>query len=66
MKKYLVTVKKIQTTDMIVSEVSGQKAIIKVADLMNKCVENNIKLEKTFEKKPVFIYRTKLMRNSGE
>lgn len=59
MKKYLVTVKKIQATDMIISENSGQKAIIKVADLMNKCVENNITLDKIFDRKPNFIYKIK-------
>ena len=64
MKKYLVVVKKIEITSMIVSENSGQKAIMKVADLMNKCVEHNVNLDKTFDKKPDFIYKVKLLNNN--
>lgn len=64
MKKYLVAVKKIETTSMIVSENSGQKAILKVADLMNKCVEHSVKLDKTFDKNPEFVYKVKLLNNN--
>lgn len=56
-KIYEVRVKMIKETEMMVSEKSMQKAIIKVADLLNKCVENNVQLDKTFDDKPNFIYK---------
>lgn len=64
MKKYLVVVKKIEVTSMMVRESSGQKAIMKVADLMNKCVKHNVNLGKTFDKKPDFVYKVKLLNNN--
>ncbi|MDO5569796.1 MAG: hypothetical protein Q4G04_06850 [bacterium] len=51
---------------MIVRESSGQKAIMKVANLMNKCVEHNVNLGKTFDKKPDFVYKVKLVTNNNE
>ena len=48
----------------MVRESSGQKAIMKVADLMNKCVKHNVNLGKTFDKKPDFVYKVKLLNNN--
>lgn len=56
-KTYMVRVKMIKETEMMVSEKSMQKAVIKVADLLNKCSENNVVLDKTFDCKPNFIYK---------
>lgn len=56
-KTYMVRVKMIKETEMMVSEKSMQKAVIKVADLLKKCSENNVVLDKTFDCKPNFIYK---------
>lgn len=56
-KTYMVKVKMIKETEMMVSEKSMQKAVIKVADLLNKCAENSVVLDKTFDGKPNFIYK---------
>lgn len=63
MKKYLITVKKIQITEMYVTENTAKKAIAKVADLMNKCVEKEVDLNKTFDKKPFFKYKSVLVKD---
>ncbi len=55
-KNYIVRIKKIEITDMIVSAESGGDAINSVSDLINTCVDNNIDLSKTFNSKPVFDY----------
>lgn len=56
-KNYMIKVKMIKETEMIVSEKSMQKAVIKVASLLNKCSDNNTILNKTFNSKPNFIYK---------
>lgn len=56
-KNYMIKVKTIKETEMIVSEKSMQKAVIKVASLLNKCSDNNAILNKTFNSKPNFIYK---------
>ncbi len=62
MKKYLITIKKIQITSMHVSEKSAKKAISKVSNLMDKCVKINVNLNKTFDKKPFFKYKSVLVK----
>jgi len=56
-KTYMVKVKMIKETEMMVSEKSMQKAVIKVADLLKKCSDNDVVLNKTFDCKPNFIYK---------
>ena len=56
-KTYMVKVKMLKETEMMVSEKSMQKAVIKVANLLNKCIEDSIVLDKTFDCKPNFIYK---------
>lgn len=56
-KTYMVRVKMIKETEMMVSEKSMQKAVIKVADLLKKCSDNDVVLNKTFDCKPNFIYK---------
>lgn len=58
-KTYMLKIKMIKETDMIVSEKSMQKAVIKVADLLNKCSDDSVLLDKTFNCKPNFIYKVK-------
>lgn len=62
MKKYLVTIKKIQITSMYVSETSAKKAIRKVSNLMDRYVEKNLDLSKTFDDKPFFKYKSALVK----
>ena len=62
MKKYLVTIKKIQMTKMIVSATSSNKAIEKVDELLTNSIENNVSLEKTFDKSPFFRYKAQLIK----
>ncbi len=54
MKKYLVIIKKVQITQMVVSEKSKSKAINKVTDLLNN---RQINSENVFDKKPTFYYK---------
>ena len=56
-KKYRVRVKMIKKTEIIVSDKSMQKAILKVASLLNDCATNNIDLNKIFSDNPEFIYK---------
>ncbi len=62
MKKYLVTVKKIEKASMMVSETSKKKAIEKVDRVLNDYVKKNISLEKTFTDSPFFIYKAQCIR----
>lgn len=62
-KNYMIKVKMIKETEMIVSEKSMQKAMIKVSKVLNDYVENNIDLKKIFDKKPNFLYKAELMNN---
>ena len=54
MKKYLVIIKKVQITQMVVSEKSKSKAINKVTDLLNN---RQINSENVFDKKHTFYYK---------
>lgn len=54
MKKYLVIIKKVQITQMVVSEKSKSKAINKVTDLLNN---RQINSENVFDKKPTIYYK---------
>lgn len=59
-KNYMIKVKMIKETEMIVSEKSMQKAMMKVSKVLNNYVENNIDLKKIFDKKPNFLYKAEL------
>lgn len=60
-KDYLITIKKIETTKMMVKETSKAKAISKVDTLLNDCIENNVNLSKTFKEKPIFKYHATIV-----
>ncbi len=60
-KDYLITIKKIEITEMMVKETSKAKAINKVDTLLNNCIENNVNLSKTFNKKPIFKYHATII-----
>lgn len=62
MKKYLITIKKIQITSMYVSEKSAKRAVEKVDDLMKKCDSNNVNLDKTFDQGSLFSYKVELIK----
>lgn len=56
-KKYRVKVKMIKETEIIVSDKNMQRAILKVASLLNDCITNNVDLSKTFNDNPDFTYK---------
>lgn len=60
-KDYLITIKKIEITEMMVNDTSKAKAIKKVDDFLNNCIKNNISLTKTFNKKPFFKYHATIV-----
>lgn len=62
MKKYLITIKKIEKTSMMVSETSRKKAIEKVDKVLKEYVKKNISLDKTFTNSPFFVYKAELIR----
>ncbi len=59
MKKYLVLVKKITTTEIMVSERSKEKAINKVDGILNKSIKLGVNLDKIFKTKPLLSYKIK-------
>ena len=61
MKEYLVTVKKIQETSMYISDKSAYKATNQLKDLIQKRIDNNMKLDDIFDKKPKFKYNAKVI-----
>lgn len=67
-KTYMVRVKMIKETEMMVSEKSMQKAILKVNKVLNDSVKEKVDLNKTFDNPPFFIYKAELkdIVNKGE
>lgn len=59
-KTYMVKVKMIKETEMMVSDKSMQKAILKVDKVLNDMVRKNVDLNKTFDNPPFFIYKAEL------
>ena len=59
MKKYLVLVKKITTTEIMVSERSKEKAMKKVDGILNKSIKLGVNLDKIFKTKPLLSYKIK-------
>lgn len=56
-KTYMVKVKMLKETEMMISEKSMQKALIKVDNLLNNYIENDMDLKTIFDTKPNFIYK---------
>lgn len=56
MKNYKVKIKKIEKTDMIVVAEDKDEAILSVQDLLDKCIEEKVNLNKIFTDKPNFIF----------
>ena len=63
MKKYLVTVKRIQITSMMVNGKNTTDAINKVNDLMLKCEKNKVSFEKIFDQNSSFKYKVELIQD---
>ena len=63
MKKYLVTVKRIQITSMMVNGKNTTDAINKVNDLMLKCEKNKVSFEKIFDLNSSFKYKVELIQD---
>lgn len=67
MRKYDVTIKRIQVTTMTVGGNNAKEAIRKVENYVKKCEKNNVSLDKTlFNEFSVFRYKSKLIRNKNE
>lgn len=64
MKKYMLTIKKIEVIEMLVSADSSKQAIKKVDSFFQTCVKNKINLQKIFVNKPSFKY--KIVRTNQE
>lgn len=56
MKNYKVKIKKIEKTDMIVVAEDKDEAVLNVHDLLDKCTEEKVNLNKVFTDKPSYIF----------
>ena len=58
MKKYVISVKRVQETTFAFSEKSRELAIRKIKEYITKCLKNNLSLDDLFEdSKSVFKYK---------
>lgn len=58
MKKYVISVKRVQETTLAFSEKSRELAIRKIKEYITKCLKNNLSLDDLFEdSKSVFKYK---------
>lgn len=60
-KIYNIKIKMINETEMMISEKSMQKAMLKVNTTLTDMVKQKIDLSKTFENEPVFVYKAELI-----
>lgn len=63
MKDYLVNVKYIQSTDMIVNAINKKDAIKKVNDVLNKSLNSKKLSNKIFGNAPFFQYKVTRTKN---
>lgn len=63
MKDYLVNVKYIQSTSMIIKAISKKDAIKKVTEVLNKCLNSKKLSNKIFDKEPFFQYKVTRTKN---
>lgn len=63
MKDYLVNVKYIQSTDMIVNAINKKDAIKKVNDVLNKSLNSKKLSNKIFDNDPFFQYKVTRTKN---
>lgn len=64
MKRYLVTIKKVEMANMDVSARSHQEAILKVRWLLLDYMKKNMDMKIIFDKKPIFKYKSDLRKES--
>lgn len=60
-KTYNIKIKMICETEMMVSEKSMQKALLKVNGVLTDLVNKKKDLSKTFDKPPFFVYKAELI-----
>ena len=60
-KIYNIKIKMINETEMMISEKSMQKAMLKVNTTLTDMIKQKIDLSKTFENEPVFVYKAELI-----
>lgn len=63
MKKYLINIKKIQITNMLVNAKNKKTAIDKVSDLLMNNISDSTHLNKIFNEKPLFEFKLKKLNN---
>lgn len=64
MKKYVVTITKIQNTNMITEGKNKKQAIKKIKQHISKCLVNGISLETEFNENTVYKFKGKHTRNA--
>lgn len=62
MKRYSITVKKVETASMDVSAKSHKEAILKVRWLLLSYMKKNMDMKIIFDKKPIFKYKSHLRK----
>lgn len=62
MKRYLITVKKVEIASMDVSAKSHKEAILKVRWLLLNYMKKNMDMKIIFDKKPIFKYKSYLRK----
>lgn len=65
LKDYLITIKKIEITEMMIRDTSKTKAIRKVDDFLHNCIANNVNLDRTFDKTPFFSYKAEIIKKDN-
>lgn len=63
MKEYLVSIKRIQKINLVVSEKNSKKALNKVRRFVNDCDNNNLNFERLFDGQIKFQYSIKRFSN---
>ena len=65
MKEYLVSIKRIQKINLIVSEKTSKKALNKVVRFIDVCKKNDLDFERLFDDEVKFEYHVKKVSKIG-
>ena len=63
MKTYLITIKKIQVSNMKIQEESTNKAILKVSEFIDKSITQGLSIEQLFDEQPFYQYQARLLHD---
>lgn len=65
-KTYMVKVKMIKETEMMVTGISMNHVLMKVSKVMKDSVNKKVDLSKTFDSEPNFKYKVELIHNMSK